>query len=332
MSWAQRRSRSGASATAASRSPTASAARPVASSASTRSSTSDACISDQRVISALPAIRVRELRCPPPEAEGVVEVRQRARGVTGTQGVATGAGRLGVAGAVGQHALERPATAPGHHDRIPEPPTDRRDVGLERLGRGAGRRVAPEQLDQGVGRDDGSRMEAQQGEDGPGLGSGDGEGHAVLASLEGPQHPQFHDRQRIGGHAGHGGAVRSRSVHRRVKRGPDATRPVRKGDALRTGPRPDLPRRPVLDRRDRPEVQHRDAATEENGSCLPKGARTRERSPQVEDTTRDPDGDASCQWLRVRGRRPLLPVLAGEAGSARARLRRRLRQADVGAP
>ena len=88
-----------------------------------------------------PAIRVRELRCPPPEAEGVVEVRQRARGVTGAQGVATGAGRLGVAGAVGQHALERPATAPGHHDRIPEPPTDRRDVGLERLGRGAGRRV-----------------------------------------------------------------------------------------------------------------------------------------------------------------------------------------------
>ncbi|GAB4718609.1 hypothetical protein MOKP125_33010 [Mycobacterium avium subsp. hominissuis] len=63
---------------------------------------------------------------------------------------------------------------------------------LQRLGRGARRFLAPQQLHEGVGRDKGATVQAEHGEDGAGFGARNRDRRAVPPDLERPQNPQLH--------------------------------------------------------------------------------------------------------------------------------------------
>ena len=169
-----------------------SAARPVASSASARSSTRAAWPSIQRVFSDTPR--------GPSGSSGVPRQRASASSKRATAWLVSPAatasrpdlgGRL-VARGIDLGRAQGPARALRQHEAVAEGATQRGDVGLQGLGGGARRIVAPEQLHERVGRHDGTAVQPEHREDGPRFGARDGDRQAVLPDLKRPQNPQLH--------------------------------------------------------------------------------------------------------------------------------------------
>ena len=69
-------------------------------------------------------------------------------------------------------------------------------MGLQGLGGGARRIIAPEKLHERVGRHDGTAVQPEHREDGPRFGARDGDRQAVLPDLQRPQNPQLHRLKR----------------------------------------------------------------------------------------------------------------------------------------
>ena len=69
-------------------------------------------------------------------------------------------------------------------------------MGLQRLGGGARRIIAPEEFHERVGGHDGTAVQPEHREDGPRFGARDGDRQAVLPDLQRPQNPQLHRLKR----------------------------------------------------------------------------------------------------------------------------------------
>ena len=65
-------------------------------------------------------------------------------------------------------------------------------MGLQGLGRGAWGIIAPEELEEGVGRYDRTGVQPEHREDGARFGARDGDRQAVLPDLQRSQNPQLH--------------------------------------------------------------------------------------------------------------------------------------------
>jgi len=65
-------------------------------------------------------------------------------------------------------------------------------VGLQSLGGGPRRIIAPEEFHERVGRHHGTAVQPEHREDGPRFGARDRDRQAILPDLKRPQNPQFH--------------------------------------------------------------------------------------------------------------------------------------------
>ncbi len=153
----------------------------------------------------------RLLRCSPPavgqfgdtapEGKRLLEAGHRLAGVAGGSGIASQSRGRFIARGIDLALGERPTRALRQNKAVAQGATQRRDVGLQGLGGGAGRILAPEQLDEGVGRHDGTAVQPEHREDGAGFGARDRDGCPVLPDLQRSQNPQFHRMKRT--HNGH---------------------------------------------------------------------------------------------------------------------------------
>ena len=69
-------------------------------------------------------------------------------------------------------------------------------MGLQGLGGGARRIIAPEEFHERVGGHDGTAVQPEHREDGPRFGARDGDRQAVLPDLKRSQNPQLHRMKR----------------------------------------------------------------------------------------------------------------------------------------
>ena len=173
-----------------------SAARPDTSSASARSSTSAACASIQRVFSDDPFWPSGNSGIP---RHSVIASSKRA--TAWLVSPAAAASRPSLAVALYRDAStsvrgQGPAGSLGEDEAVAESAPQRRDVRLQGLVCRARRIVAPEQLDQRVGRYDRATVQPEHREDGTRLGARDRDRHTVLPNLERPQNPQLHRLKR----------------------------------------------------------------------------------------------------------------------------------------
>src|SRR6201997_5748556 len=118
----------------------------------------------------------RLLRCSPPavrqfgdsapQGERLLEAGHRLAGVAGGGGIASPSGGRFVTRGVNLALGEGPTRTLRQDEAVTEGTTQRGDVGLQRLGSRPGRILAPEQLDERLGRYDGTAVQPQHGEDG----------------------------------------------------------------------------------------------------------------------------------------------------------------------
>ncbi len=127
-----------------------------------------------------------------PEGQRLLEAGHRLAGVAGGGGVTAHPGGQLVTRGINLGPGEGPARSLRHHDAVAEGAAQRGDVGLQGLGGGARRIIAPEQLDQRVGRDNRAAVQPEHREDGARFGARDRDGRTVLPDLERSQNPQFH--------------------------------------------------------------------------------------------------------------------------------------------
>ena len=119
-----------------------------------------------------------------PESQGLVEAGHRLAGVSRGDGVAARLrGRL-VSGGIDLGGAQGPACALRQHEAVAQGATQRGDVGLQGLGGSARRVIAPEKLHERVGRYDGTAVQPEHREDGPGFGARDGDRQAILPDLQ----------------------------------------------------------------------------------------------------------------------------------------------------
>ena len=148
----------------------------------------------------------RLLRCSPPaigqfgdtapEGERLLEAGHRLAGVAGGRGIASQSGGRFVTRGIDLALGEGPTRPLRQNEAVAQGATQRGDVGLQGLGGGARRILAPEQLDEGVGRHNGTAVQPEHREDGARFGARNRDGRAVLPDLERSQNPQFHRMKR----------------------------------------------------------------------------------------------------------------------------------------
>ena len=94
-----------------------------------------------------------------------------------------------VAGGVDLGRAQGPARALRQHEAVAQGATQSGDVGLQGLGGGARRIIAPEQFDERVGRHDRTAVQPEHREDGPRFGAGIATGRPSCRTCRGPKTP-----------------------------------------------------------------------------------------------------------------------------------------------
>ena len=140
----------------------------------------------------LPARAIGQFGGATPESQRLVEAGHRLAGVPGGDGVAAHLGGRLVAGGIDLGGAQGPAGSLRQHEAVAKGATQRGDVGLQSLGRGARRIIAPEELHERVGRHDRAAVQPEHREDGARFGARDGDRQAILPDLQRSQNPQLH--------------------------------------------------------------------------------------------------------------------------------------------
>lgn len=136
-----------------------------------------------------------------PQSQRLVEADDRLRGVAGGRGVTAQLGGQLVTRGIDLGRAENPAGAFGQHEAVAQRPTQCGDVGLQGLGGGARWLVAPEEIDQCLGRHDSTAVQPEHAEDRTRLGARYCDRGAVPPGLERSQNPQLHGLN--GSHVSH---------------------------------------------------------------------------------------------------------------------------------
>ena len=128
----------------------------------------------------------------PPQGDCLVESSHGATGVTGAEGVPARFGERLVPRGVSLGRVQTPAGSLGQYEAVTESVTQSGDMGLQGLGGGTWRIVAPEQFRQHVGRYNRTTVQSEHREDGARLRARYHDGRTVHSDLKRPQNPQFH--------------------------------------------------------------------------------------------------------------------------------------------
>ena len=131
-----------------------------------------------------------------PEGERLLEAGHRLADVAGGRGIASQSGGRFITRGIDVALGEGPTRPLCQNEAVAQGATQRRDVGLQGLCGSAGRILAPEQLDEGVGRHNGTAVQSEHREDGTRFGARNHDRCAGLPDLERSQNPQFHRMKR----------------------------------------------------------------------------------------------------------------------------------------
>ncbi len=144
----------------------------------------------------LPAPAIGQFGRPAPQFQRFVEARRRLTGLTCGHGLTTLPGGRRVADGVDLGFVQGPARPLCQHEPVTKRATQRRDVGLQRLGGGPRWVRPPEQLDECLPGDDGTAVQPEHRQDSSRFGARDRDRKTELPDLKRPQNPQLHRRKR----------------------------------------------------------------------------------------------------------------------------------------
>ncbi|BBY91902.1 hypothetical protein MGALJ_15710 [Mycobacterium gallinarum] len=134
-----------------------------------------------------PAARpIGQLRRAAPQCQRLVEPGHGLACVSARERVAPLPGGQLVPGGVDLGRAQGPPGPLRQHIAVAEGAAQRRDVGLQRLNGGTRRTRTPEQLGEGVGRDDGTAVQTEHGEDSAWFCAWDSDRQAILPDLQRP--------------------------------------------------------------------------------------------------------------------------------------------------
>ena len=117
-------------------------------------------------------------------------------GVAGGRGITAHFGGQLVTRGISLGRAEDPARSLGQNEAVTEGAAQRGDVGLEGLGGGARRIIAPEKLEERFGRHDRTAVQSEHRKDGARFGARDHHRGAVTSDLKRSQNPQLHRMKR----------------------------------------------------------------------------------------------------------------------------------------
>ena len=128
----------------------------------------------------------------PPEGKRFLETSHRLADVAGRSGIASESGGRFVTRRINLALGKGPTRPLRHNESVAQGSTQRGDVGLQGFCGGAGRILAPEQLEQGVCGYHCTAAQPEHREDGTWFGARNRDRHTILPGLKRSQNPQFH--------------------------------------------------------------------------------------------------------------------------------------------
>ena len=126
---------------------------------------------------------IGQFRDATPQRQSLVQAGHRLAGVSCRHGITAQSGGQLVAGGIDLAGVQGPAGPLRQHVAVTQGAAQRGDVGLQCLGGGPRRISAPEELREGVGRDDRTAMQPEHGEDGARFCAGNSDRQAILPDL-----------------------------------------------------------------------------------------------------------------------------------------------------